>query len=528
MLQLFDTMAGKKVPFEPRNPPKVGIYVCGPTVYDYSHLGHARAYVAFDTIVRYLRYVGYDVTYVRNFTDIDDKIIARAAERGEEPAALAECFIQAFHEDMEALGVARADVEPRVSQHIPQILELIEKLIDRGHAYVTDRGNVYFSVRSFPGYGKLSRRNVDELRAGARVEVDTDKRDGLDFALWKAAKPGEPTWESPWGPGRPGWHIECSAMSTHYLGPSFDIHGGGKDLVDSMHHENEIAQSQGAHGPGTFAKYWLHNGFVQFNGEKMSKSLGNFFTIRELLGRHDPEALRYFLLTVHYRGPINFEVEARCPGCSEALPERRGSEEGQERCPHCGAALEPEAVRANARFPGLEEAEERLEYVYETLARIDEFLSVGKEPGEGEILEPVASLSERFRQAMDNDFNTAAALGALSEPLRLANRLLETGKGVPKDVRRRTLAAVAKGLREVGSVLGLFRRTPSEYLVGRRERLARQLGLDPAAIQEKVDARTQARRDKRFEEADAIRAELAALGVELRDTPRGTVWRIRR
>lgn len=524
MLSFYDTMEGKKVAFEPRNPPKLGIYVCGPTVYDLSHLGHARAYVAFDVIVKYLRYRGYDVTYVRNFTDIDDKIIARAAAVGQEPTELAQKFIQEFYLDMDALEVQKADVEPKVSEHIPQIIALIEKLIENGHAYATPSGNVYYSVRSFPTYGKLSRRNIDELRTGARVESDPEKRDGLDFVLWKAAKPGEPKWESPWGEGRPGWHIECSAMSTEYLGHSFDIHGGGKDLVDSMHHDNEIAQSQGAFGPDTFAKRWIHNGFVQFNGEKMSKSLGNFFTIRELIGKHDPEALRAFLLTVHYRSPINFEVQAFCPSCGKELPER---ESDDEVCPFCAKPLDPDEVRRHARFPGLEDAEARLEYVYETLARIDEMLSVGKDPGEGEVLSPADEIRSRFEQAMDNDFNAAAAVAAMSDVLKLANKLLESGKGVPKDVRRRTLARIRTDLVEVGKVLGLWQKEPQAYLEARRSRLAQVMGLDPARIEALIEERTQARKAKNFERADEIRKELAEMGVELRDSPAGTTWRIR-
>ncbi|MCD6499245.1 MAG: cysteine--tRNA ligase [Deltaproteobacteria bacterium] len=526
-MQFYDTMAGKKVSFESLSPNKVGIYVCGPTVYDYCHLGHARAYVAFDVIVKHLRYLGNEVTYVRNFTDIDDKIIARAAKVSRKPTELADQFIEEFHKDMDALKVARADVEPRVSQHVGPIILLVQKLIDKEMAYVTPSGNVYYAVRRFADYGKLSRRNPDDLRSGSRVAANPEKRDPIDFVLWKKAKPGEPKWESPWGEGRPGWHIECSAMSMEYLGTTFDIHGGGKDLVDSMHHENEIAQSQGANGPGTFAKHWIHNGFVQFNGEKMSKSLGNFFTIRELLGRHDPESLRYFLLTVHYRGPINFEVEAYCPSCGERLVERSGEEAGAETCPSCGAELEPDAMRKAARFSGLEEADARLEYVYETLSRIDEVLAVGKDPGGGAILSPADSMEERFREAMDNDFNTAAAIAGLSDTLKLANRLLDVPKEAPKDVRRRTLAAIRQGLDRVGGVLGLWQDDPSEYLVRHNNRLAEKMGLSPAEIEDKIRQRTQARKNKEFERADAIRQELLRLGVELRDGAGTTQWRIR-
>ena len=302
-----NTMTGQKEAFHPLREGSVGLYVCGPTVYDMSHIGHARVFVTFDVVARFLRSLGNDVTYVRNFTDIDDKIIRRANEQGVPSSEISEKFIAEFQKDMASLGVRPADVEPKVTQHIPEIIALIEKIIANGHAYESG-GDVYFAVRSFNGYGKLSKRDLDQLEAGARVEVGDKKRDPLDFALWKAAKPGEPFWESPWGKGRPGWHIECSAMSAKYLGETFDIHAGGKDLV-FPHHENEIAQSEAASGK-TFANYWMHNGFVQIDNEKMSKSLGNFFTIRDVLKTYEAEALRLFLLGTHYRNPINFSDAA--------------------------------------------------------------------------------------------------------------------------------------------------------------------------------------------------------------------------
>ncbi len=491
MLRLFDTLTGEKQEFEPRESGKVGIYVCGPTVYDLSHLGHARVYVVFDTVVRYLRHRGYDVTYVRNFTDVDDKIIARAAERDREPVELAAEFADAFSEDMASLGCAPADVEPRVSAHMDAIVGLVQQLEQRGLAYRAG-DSVWFSVREHEGYGKLSKRNLDDLRAGARVEVEAAKKDPLDFALWKGVKPGEPQWESPWGPGRPGWHIECSAMSSQYLGDTFDIHGGGMDLI-FPHHENEIAQSEAAHGPG-YAKYWMHNGFVNLNQEKMSKSTGNFFTLRQLFRFAEPESIRLFLLSVQYRHPINFKVE---PG------------EGDE-----------------ARFPDLEDAERRLAYFYETFERLDEMLANLKDPGDGEVVAGLTEALQAFEMAMDDDFNTAAALAPVSELFKLANRLLEDPKSAPKAVRKRTLHRVRRELQGIGQVLGLWHETPADYLERTRARLAARRGVDPAWVQERITARTEARQAKDFATSDAIRDELSAQGVELRDTPKGTTWRL--
>ncbi|MGB7630580.1 MAG: cysteine--tRNA ligase, partial [Candidatus Deferrimicrobium sp.] len=306
-LSVFNTMGNRKEPFVPLVPGKVRMYVCGVTVYDLCHIGHARANVAFDIIVRYLRYAGYDVTYIRNFTDIDDKIIRRAAQEGSDYLAVSTKYIRAFHEDFDRLGLLRPDVEPKATEHLPEIVALVARLVREGQAYEVG-GDVYYSVKGFPGYGKLSGKNVEDLRVGARVDVDERKNDPLDFALWKASKPGEPAWESPWGPGRPGWHIECSAMSMKHLGETFDIHGGGKDLV-FPHHENEIAQSEAATGK-PFARYWLHNGFVNINNEKMSKSLGNFFTLRDVLAQVKPEVLRFFLASSHYRSPIDYSDQS--------------------------------------------------------------------------------------------------------------------------------------------------------------------------------------------------------------------------
>jgi cysteinyl-tRNA synthetase len=481
-IKVFNTLTNRKDDFAPIEPGKVRMYVCGVTVYDMCHIGHARAYISFDVIQRYLRYAGLDLTYVRNFTDVDDKIIKRAAEIGEQTTAVSERFIKEFETDMEALGVAKADIEPKVTQHIPEIIALIQRIIERGHAYVTG-GDVYFSVRSFPRYLQLSGRQLDEMKAGARVEVDERKQDPMDFALWKESKPGEPWWESPWGKGRPGWHIECSAMSSKYLGETFDIHGGGKDLI-FPHHENEIAQSEAASGK-KFVNYWIHNGFVNINEEKMSKSLGNFFTIREVTARFHPEALRYFMLTTHYRSPINFSDQS------------------------------------------LEEAQKRVEYAYQTLEAVNAMLA-GGEPKGGKSLNPalVGGLIPAFKEAMDDDFNAAKVLGDLSEPLRLLNELSSGKSGKPKDDVKRTLWDLRGKVLEIGAVLGIMTRDPGTVLSEIRDRKVKARNLDPAKIEALVAARADARKSKDFARADQVRDELKQMGVAVMDTPKGTVWRV--
>ena len=369
-IHLTDTLTGKKVRVETVEPGAVGIYCCGPTVYDMSHIGHARAALAPDIMVRVLRQLGYRVKYVRNVTDIDDKVIARASEQGLDAGAVAARFTDEYHADMERLNMLVPDVEPRVSDHLSQIVDLIGQLVDQGLAYAASDGSVYYRVTRFESYGKLSGRSREEMieSAGSRIEVDDRKESPLDFALWKATKPGEPAWDSPWGQGRPGWHIECSAMSATHLGDTFDIHAGGRDLI-FPHHENEIAQSEGAHGDHSFARYWVHNGFIDFAGEKMSKSLGNFWTIREILKLYTPEALRYFLMSVHYRSGLNFEVE---------LPE---------------GDLTDEEARRQARFPALEEADERVAYVYATLQGARELLATGKPVDPAGVLKSLRSAS---------------------------------------------------------------------------------------------------------------------------------------
>ncbi len=468
-LRIFNTLTGEKAVFTPLHPPKVGLYVCGPTVYDFSHVGHARVYVAFDVVVRVLRRRGYEVTYVRNYTDVDDKIIKRAAELGEKPEVLSERFIQAYDEDMAALSVLPPDVAPRVTRHLPEIVALIEQLVAKGRAYAS-AGDVYFAVREYPGYGKLSKRNLDDLKSGARVEPGDQKRDPLDFALWKAAKPGEPAWESPWGKGRPGWHIECSAMSEKYLGETFDLHAGGKDLV-FPHHENEIAQSEGASGK-PFCNVWMHNGFVTLDSEKMSKSLGNFFTIRDVLKRFEPEALRLFLLGTHYRSPINFSDV------------------------------------------GLAEAERRLDYFYEALQKADETAAGVAAPGES------FPFLDALDRALDDDFNTPEALAALSAPFTKLNELCAKPKGHAPEI-----AALRLALRSGMSLLGLGQEPPAQYLHRRYARVIAERGLDVAKIDALVKARGEARQAKDYARGDALRKELAELGIDVKDGPAGSTWK---
>jgi len=491
-IQLTDTMGGKKVALETLEPGKVGIYCCGPTVYDMSHIGHARAALAPDIMVRLLRQQGYEVKYVRNITDIDDKIIARANEQGVEATAVSEKYTNEYHLDLGNLGMLDPDVEPKVSDHIEEILSLVQNLVDKGLAYES-QGDVYYRVGKFGPYGCLSGRTLEEMieGAGSRVEIDDRKESPLDFALWKNAKPGEPSWTSPWGEGRPGWHIECSAMSSTHLGDTFDIHGGGRDLI-FPHHENEIAQSQGAHGTDTYARYWVHNGFINFAGEKMSKSLGNFWTIREILKLHTPEVLRYFLMSVHYRSGLNFEVTGEGDG---------------------------------AQFPGLEEADDRVAYIYSTLQGAKAFLANGPEIDlDGEVSEAMAGMLEAFLTAMRNDFNTPAALGELSKPLNEVNGLLASGKGVAKDVRRRTLARFVHDMETVAQVMGCFGQDPAAYLTARRDLKAGRTGLDVARVETLLNERNAARADKNWSEADRLRDALAELGVSIQDGAGETTW----
>ena len=465
-LKIFNTLSGEKDEFVPLTTERVRMYVCGVTVYDSAHLGHCRFLITFDVIYRYLRFLGFDVTYVRNFTDVDDKIIKRANEEQVSWETITQRYIGEFHQDGEALGLLAPSVEPLATQHIAEIIDIIEQLEAKELAYRID-GDVYYSVAGFPSYGKLSRKNIDELEAGARVEVDERKRSPLDFALWKSSKPGEPTWDSPWGPGRPGWHIECSAMSTKYLGQPFDIHGGGRDLI-FPHHENEIAQSEGALGR-PLARFWLHNGFLNINQEKMSKSLGNFFTIREILEEFDAAALRHYFLASHYRSPMDFSKE------------------------------------------GLSEAARATDRIYETIARLDHSTTAREQAV------PDSALLESFRQEMDDDFNTPRALALIFDEVRALNRLLDEKK--TQGVEKRGAA-----LRAMCDTLGLLR---DGYFERKKQRFLKKGSLTALRIEELIRQRDRARVEKNWQEADRIRDALGREGIVLEDTAKGTLWKVK-
>ncbi len=489
--RLYDSMHRAKVPFTPLVPGKIGMYVCGPTTYAPAHIGHAYSAIAFDTVRRALEFLGWDVTYVRNVTDIDDKIIKRAHETGEEPFAMSARFTADYNRDMARFNVRAPTLEPKVTGHIPQIIALIERLVANGHAYAID-GDVYYEVGTFAPYGQLSGQTLDELVDGARITVDERKKSPADFALWKSAKPGEPSWDSPWGKGRPGWHIECSAMTVTHLGATFDLHAGGKDLI-FPHHENEIAQSQGADGIGTFARYWLHNGFLNFEGVKMSKSLGNVFDCDQIAEAVGGEALRFFCVSHHYRSPVDFDVQAEGTG---------------------------------VRFFSLEAADRSLAKFYETLQRIDSFVAQGGDGGSGAVVPEAEALVPAAHAALADDFNAPVVVAALHAASTLANKLLDEGKGIDKAVRRRTLARLGKDLRQVGAAIGVFTQDPAAYLTERRTRLVRLRKIDVAAVQAKLAERTAARTAKDFARADAIRGELAGLGVTIHDAPGGSDWSV--
>jgi len=459
MLHIHNSLTKQKELFTPIESGKVKLYVCGMTVYDFCHVGHARVMVVFDVVTRYLKASGYDVTYIRNITDIDDKIIARANENGETIQALTERFIAEMHRDADALGVQRPSAEPKATEAIAEMLAMIATLIDKGLAYAADNGDVYYDVSEFPNYGKLSGRNIDELRAGERVAVNEAKNDPMDFVLWKAAKPEEPAWESPWGRGRPGWHIECSAMSAHCLGEQFDIHGGGQDL-QFPHHENEIAQSEGAHGCQS-VNYWMHNGFVRIDDEKMSKSLGNFFTVREVLQQYAPEVVRYFILTSHYRSPLNYSQEQ------------------------------------------LEQAKNALTKFYSALRGIEADKTV--------IWQQDQPYGLRFKEAMDDDFNTALALSVMADVRQALNKAQEQQQSEQQ-------CYLAGLLYAFGDVLGLFQQDAELFLAGGDND-------DTVRIEALITARNQARTDKDWAKADQVRDELTVMGIVLEDAAGKTTWR---
>ncbi len=468
-IRIYNTLTKTKQPFETVTPGKAGIYVCGPTVYDSCHVGHARSVVVFDVVVRYLRATGLDVTYVRNFTDVDDKIINRANEVGMDPIALAEKYIDEFHREMGALGVLPADHEPRVTQHIQDIIDIVKTLVEKNAAYVAE-GDVFFAVERFDDYGKLSGRKLEDMIAGSRIEINTSKRNPYDFVLWKSAKPGEPSWESPWGPGRPGWHIECSAMSKRLLGETFDIHGGGKDLI-FPHHENEIAQSEAAHDKA-FARFWMHNGFVNIDNEKMSKSLNNFLMIKDILNTYHPETVRLFLLSNHYRSPIDFSDQH------------------------------------------LKESEKGLDKIYALKKRFEE--EGIEEKGDA----PSGThYWQDFCAAMDDDFNTAKGIGILFNLIKEANRMLDEGSA------KEACGALAADLSKMGDILGLLQQPWASFFETREAAQLQSVDITPEAIEALVAERTEARKNKNWKRADEIRDQLLEAGIVLEDKANGTQWK---
>jgi len=485
-IRIYNTLSGKKEVLKTLEPDHVKLYVCGITSYDYCHIGHARSVLAFDMIVRYLKYRGYKVTFVRNFTDIDDKIIARAKEQQTTSEELANRFIDEYYTDMDRLGVDRPDLEPKATEHIKEMTDIIGELIDKGMAY--QAGNdVYYVVDSFPEYGKLSKRNIEEMKAGSRISINEQKQNPMDFVLWKGSKPGEPTWDSPWGPGRPGWHIECSAMSRKYLGATFDIHGGGQDLI-FPHHENEIAQSEGANGQ-PFVNCWIHHGFVTIRDEKMSKSLGNFLTIRDILDNYHPEILRFFIFSTHYRNPLDFSESA------------------------------------------MRDATAGLERLYECLAAVDA-LEASKERGTASIfsaqdIKKIEEMEMRFQQAMDNDFNTAQAQGIFFDTVKTINRL--QGKITPAAAEEdiRLLKNGAGVLRKLAAIMGLLKEDAQQFLNARRKEQVADCDIDAATIEKLVAERYQCRIEKNWKRSDEIRDELLAKNIELHDGPDGTSWSVK-
>ena len=479
-LQIFNTLTRKKEEFVPLKEKQIGMYVCGVTVYDYCHVGHARAAIVFDTMYRYFQYLDYKVCFVRNFTDIDDKIIKRANEEGIDWQEVNRKYIAAFYEDMGQLNIASPTEEPKATDHIPEMLDMIQSLVDQDKAYES-QGDVFYSIKSFKDYGCLSGKNIDDLQSGARVEVNETKRNPLDFALWKKSKPGEPFWDSPWGQGRPGWHIECSAMSKKYLGDTFDIHGGGKDLV-FPHHENEIAQSCGCTGKQP-VRYWVHNGFVNIDKEKMSKSLGNFFTIREVYKKYHPEVLRLFLISSHYRSPIDFSEK------------------------------------------NLEDATKVLSRFYEGLAGVQEKIGSLDSATIPDFSKKVKDhpLTQKFEAAMNDDLNTAVAMALMNEELRKLNTAVQ----IKNSDNLGKLAVAVTAWKDAGKILGIFCLTPAEFEKELFEIKNSNLGLDVEKIEKLIADRKSARQSKNWAEADRCRDDLTEMGVLIEDTPTGTEWKLK-
>jgi len=483
-IRTHNTLTGKKEILQPIEPGHVKLYVCGITSYDYCHIGHARSSLAFDMIVKYLKYRDYKVTFVRNFTDIDDKIIARANEQNTSSEELANRFIQEFHTDMDKLGIDRPDIEPKATEHIGEMITMIGELINKGKAYESG-GDVYYIVDSFPEYGKLSKRNIDDMRAGARISVNEQKKHPMDFVLWKASKPGEPKWESPWGPGRPGWHIECSAMSKKYLGDTFDIHGGGQDLI-FPHHENEIAQSEGVNCK-PFAKSWIHHGFVTIRDEKMSKSLGNFLTIRDILDNYHPEILRFLIFSTHYRNPLDF---------SEAA---------------------------------MQDATTGLMRLYECVAQVDKIDESNTSKDAETVftqkdLTKLESLEDRFQQAMDNDFNTAQAQGVFFDTIKTINKVRTKLSDSPRSTDVDKLKDTIATLKRLAAIMGLLKEDANTFLATKKQEMLSNCDIDAETIEALIVERKQCRVDKNWSRSDEIRDELLAQNIELKDGADGTTW----
>ncbi len=488
-IRIHNTLSGKKELLQPIKPDQIKLYVCGITSYDYCHIGHARSALVFDMIIKYLRLRGYSVTFIRNFTDIDDKIITRAREQNVSCRELAERFIAEFYTDMDGLHIERPTQEPKATEHVAEMIELIEDLMQKGMAYPA-QGDVYYRVTSFPDYGRLSKRNLDDMQVGARIAVNEQKENPMDFVLWKASKPGEPSWESPWGAGRPGWHIECSAMSKKYLGENFDIHGGGQDLI-FPHHENEIAQSEGCSGQ-PFANLWIHHGFVTIKDEKMSKSLGNFLTIRDIRKKYHHEILRFFVFSTHYRNPLDFSESAMQDAAT-------GLERLYTAIAQCEAAVEQTTTSPQVA----------------TVIREKD-------------LQKLQSLETRFIKAMDNDFNTAQAQGIFFDTIKLISKILRTLPETPATRDMVELANCTRKVKELATVMGILQEDASEWLAARKEQLAAGLTISSAEIEQKITRRLQARKEKNWAESDRIRDELAALGVELKDSVAGTSWSVKK
>ena len=489
-IQLYNTLTRRKQPFRPIEEGRVGLYACGVTVYDECHLGHAMQAIVFDMIFRYLEYRGFDVEYVRNYTDVDDKIIERAREVGMEPLELARLMIGREREDMAALGILEPTHTPKVSDYIPQIIGFIEKIVATGKAYATDQGNVYFKVRSMPDYGKLSGRKIDELKSGVRKDVEGDKQDDLDFALWKTEAAEGASWASPWGSGRPGWHIECSVMCHEILGETFDIHGGGLDLI-FPHHENEIAQSE-AHCGHPHVNYWIHNGLLTVNKDKMSKSQGNFYTISDGVEHFGTELIRFVILQYHYRSSPDFSPRMMAANAGRLL----GVYEHLRRLDEMDAALDPAEMNAASDLP----------------AAFQNDVEIG-----------TTKLQAQFVQAMDDDFNSPVAITVLVEMVRFLDTCLRRKK-VGNAQRVAAARQVAEQFRTLASIFGLFQEDPAAFFAAIRKRFLRHSGIDDAWIQERIATRDQARAERDFATGDALRDQLLAKGIELRDSPAGTEW----